>query len=87
MKSKESLDIFKKYYLKEFTFFDGENYITFNITEIDFENKTIEVTISNQGKISVIEYNLTKDKNGNLYFIYGIDRNEIAIDNFEKIED
>jgi len=23
MKSKESLDVFKRYYLKEFTFFDG----------------------------------------------------------------
>ena len=38
MKTKESLDVFKKYYLKEFTFFDGENDITFNIVGIDFEN-------------------------------------------------
>jgi len=87
MKSKESLDVFKKYYLKEFTFFDGENDIIFNITGIDFENKTIEVAISNQGKLSVVEYDLTKDKKGNFFFIYGADRTEISIEDFKKIED
>ena len=78
---------FKKYYLKEFSFFDGECDITFNIVGINFNNKTIEVAITNRGKISVIEYDLCQDKNGNFYFIYGIDRNKITIDDFEKIED
>ena len=87
MKSKESLDVFKKYYLKEFTFFDGENDIVFNIVGVNFENKTIEVAVSRLGKISVIEYDLSQDKNGNFYFIYGVDRSEISINDFETIND
>ena len=38
MKTKENINVLKKYHLKEFTFFDGENNITFNIVGIDFEN-------------------------------------------------
>ena len=85
MKTKESLDVFKKYYLKEFTFFDGENDVTFNIVGIDFEKQLIEVAITNLGKISVIEYDLKQDRNGDFYFTYGVDRNEISIDDFETI--
>ena len=87
MKSKKSLDVFKKYYLKEFTFFDGENDVIFNIVGVNFENKTIEVAVTKLGKISVIEYDLSQDKNGNFYFIYGVDRNEISINDFETIKD
>ena len=58
MKTKESLDIFKKYHLKEFTFFDSENDITLNIVGIDFEKQLIEVAITNLGRIRVIEYDL-----------------------------
>lgn len=36
---------FKKYYLKEFEYFDGECNITFNIVDINFEKKTILVAI------------------------------------------
>lgn len=39
MKTKESLDVFKKYYLKEFTFFDGENDFIYIIVKIDFEKR------------------------------------------------
>lgn len=45
-----------KYYLKEFSYYDGECFITFNIVSIDFERRTINVTITNHGKISAIEY-------------------------------
>lgn len=37
---KEVLDT-RKYYLKEFYYFDGECDITFNIVDINFERKTI----------------------------------------------
>ena len=87
MKTKESLDVFKKYYLKEFSFFDGENDIIFDIVGIDFEKQLIEIAVTKLGKISVIEYDILQDKNGNFYFIYGVDRNEISIDDFETIED
>ena len=55
---KENLD-FRKYYLKEFSYFDGEYDITFNIFDINFEKKTIFVAVSNRGKISVIEFDQT----------------------------
>ena len=28
---------FRKYYLSEFEWFDGEDYITFNLTDVDLE--------------------------------------------------
>ena len=37
MKTKENIDVIKKYYLKEFTFFDGENDVIFNIVGLNFE--------------------------------------------------
>ena len=37
MKTKENIDVIKKYYLKEFTFFDGENDVIFNIVGVNFE--------------------------------------------------
>lgn len=87
MKTKESLDVFKKYYLKEFSFFDGENNITFNIVGIDFEKWLIEVAITNLGRISVVEYDLKQDKNGNFYFEYGCTYEKIEVNDFEIIND
>lgn len=87
MKTKESLDVFKKYYLKEFTFFDSENDVTFNIVEIDFEKQLIEVAITNLGRISVVEYDLKQDKNGNFYFEYGCTYEKIEVNDFETIND
>lgn len=87
MKSKENLDVFKKYYLKEFAFFDGENDVIFNIVGINFEKQLIEIAVTKLGKINVIEYDLKQDRNDNFYFIYGVDRNEISINDFETIND
>ncbi len=87
MKTKENIDVFKKYYLKEFTFFDGENDITFNIVGIDFEKQLIEIAVTKLGRISVIEYDLKQDRNDDFYFTYGVDRNEIPINDFETIND
>ena len=77
----------KKYYLKEFSYYDGECFITFNIVSIDFERRTIHVAITNRGKISVIEYDLLKDDNGNFYFEYGCERTPIEVNDFETIND
>ena len=37
MKTKENIDVIKKYYLKEFTFFDGENDVIFNSVGVHVE--------------------------------------------------
>ena len=76
---------FKKYYLKEFEYFDGECYITFNIVNINFEKQTIEVAVTNRGKISVIEYDLFQDSDGDFYFEYGVMLEKIYLENFETI--
>ena len=75
------------YYLKEFQYFDGYIEIIFNIVDINFDNMTITLAITNQGKISVIEYDLKRDKENNLYFEYGYQYEKINIDDFENIED
>lgn len=77
----------QNYYLKEFQYFDGYTEIIFNIVDINFNKMTITLAITNQGKISVIEYDLKRDKENNLYFEYGCQYEKIAVDNFENIED
>ena len=77
----------QNYYLKEFQYFDGYTEIIFNIVDINFDKMTITLAITNQGKISVIEYDLKRDKENNLYFEYGYQNEKIAVDDFENIED
>ena len=76
----------KKYYLKEFEYFDGESFITFNIVSINFERKTIEVAVTDRGKISVIEYDLRQDVKGDFYFEFGPSYERIAVDDFEEVQ-
>ena len=74
---------FRKYYLSEFQFHDGEVFITFNIVSIDTSKNEITVAVSNRGGISVTTYDLLTDNNGSLYFEYGVDYEKIRIDDFE----
>lgn len=78
---------YKRYYLREFEYFDGECYITLNIVDINFENKTIKIAITNRGKISVADYDLFQDDDGNFYFMFGRMSTEIELNDFEEIND
>ena len=62
MEKKTEIRDFRSYYLKEFQFFDGENDITFNIVDIDFDNRSISIAVTDRGKISVREFTLRKDE-------------------------
>lgn len=73
---------FKKHYLSEFQFYDGEVFITLNIVSIDTSKNEITVAISNRGRISVTTYDLLTDGNG-YFFEYGVDYEKINIDDFE----
>ena len=77
---------FRKYYLSEFEWFDGEDYITFNLTDVDLEKGEVQVAVTDRGKISVVTYDLMTDKAGRLYFEYGVDFNQIDLDDFEEVE-
>lgn len=76
---------FKRYYLSEFELYDGEEFITFNIVGIDAAKNEIRIAVTNRGKISVITYYLLTDKNGRLYFEYGVVLERIYLDNFAEV--
>ena len=73
-----------KFYMKEFEYFDGEKFVTFNI--VDMKEKTITVAVTNQGKISLLEYDLFQDEEG-LYFEYGRTYARININDFEEVDE
>ena len=83
---KEDLSNFKKYYLNEFEYYDGECFITFNIVGIDTTRNEITVAVSNQGKISVCTFDLKTDGE-RFFFEYGPMFENIDLDYFEEVND
>ena len=77
----------KNYYLKEFSLFDGEYDVTFNILDVNTGKMTITVAITKAGKISVIEYDLKRDREQDLYFQYGVENTQVNVNDFETIND
>ena len=78
----------RKFYLSEFSYFDGEYEITFNILDVDFERKTITVVISRCGKITQDTFDLIRNSHGKLYFEYGMFyENKIKLDDFEEVNE
>lgn len=77
----------KNYYLKEFSLFDGEYDVTFNILDVNTDKMTITVAITKAGKISVIEYDLKRDREQDLYFQYGVENTQVNVNDFETIND
>lgn len=76
----------RKYYLPEFSYDDGEYEITFNILDIDFLRQTITVAITRCGKITQDTFQLPRDKNGKLYFEYGMFyENKISVLDFKEV--
>lgn len=77
----------RKFYLSEFSYYDGEYEITFNIVEVDFVRQTITVAITKAGHISQDTFDLLHDSKGNLYFEYGkFYENKISLDDFEEVD-
>ena len=77
----------KNYYLKQFTLFDGEYDVTFNILDVNTDKMTITVAVTKAGKIIVTEYDLKRDREQDLYFQYGIENTKVNVNDFETIED
>ena len=74
----------------EYDFFDGDHFITLDIVEIDDDNNTVLVAISNQGRITLDTFDLSEDKAldevcENRYFEFGLYRNRIYINDFELL--
>lgn len=75
---------FRKYYLSEYELYDGECFITFNLVGVDLDRSEVQVAVSDRGRISVITYDLMTDKNGRLYFEYGVMFERVYLDEFEE---
>ena len=76
----------RKYYLSEFSYFDGEYDVTFNIVDVDFDRQTVTVAITRAGRISQDTYDLMRDDDGSLYFEYGrFYENKIALNDFQGV--
>lgn len=75
-----------KYHLSEFSYDDGEYEITFNIIDLNFVNQTITVAITRCGKITQDTFPLLRDKDGKLYFEFGLFyENKIHLDDFDEV--
>lgn len=74
----------KQYQLSEFQFSDGEEFITFNLIDINTEKKEITVAVTDRGHISVRTFDLLEDR-GRLYFEYGAMFEHVHLDDFEEV--
>ena len=62
--------------------------ITFHIVDVDFLRQAVTVAISRCGQIKQDTFALIRDKDGKLYFEYGLFyENKIALEDFEHIEE
>lgn len=61
MKNKVFQENERKFYLSEFSYYDGEYEITFNIVDVDFDRQSITVAITRAGKITQDTFPLLKD--------------------------
>lgn len=76
----------RKFYLSEFSYDDGEYEITFNILDVSFVYEIITVAITRAGRISQDTFPLLRDKDGQLYFEFGLFyENKIKLDDFVNI--
>lgn len=71
-------------YLAEFDFFDGDDFVIFNIIGYSLNQSEILVAVTNRGKISLINYDIMTDKTGRRYFEYGCMFDKIYLDDFRE---
>ena len=74
----------EKGYLAEFDFFDGDNFVTFNIIGYSLDQSEILVAVTDRGKISLVTYDILADKTGRRYFEYGCKFDKIYIGDFRE---
>ena len=73
----------RKTKMPEYDYFNGENFITFDLIEIDDEKREVTVAVSDTGRISVKTFDLLFDGNRR-YFEYGCLYTKIYIDEFTE---
>lgn len=63
--------------------YNGDFTITFTIVDINFDKETINIAITNQGKISICTYQLLENSDG-FYFEYGTYFEKVYLNDFIK---
>ena len=69
--------------MEEYQHFDGETFITMDVISINERTNEVQVAVTNRGRISVMTYDLFKDKNGE-YFEYGCMFEKIYLGDFSE---
>ena len=72
--------------MKEYIHFDTEKDITFNIESIDYDRDIALIATTNLGKISIMEYEIKEDCNGE-YFEFGRFFEKIYFNDFEEVKE
>ena len=74
----------KEWLMAEYSYWNGEHEVVFNVVDVDFDRGELAVAISNQGKISVCSYDLKIDNYGRYFFEYGACYERILLGDFAK---
>jgi len=87
MKTNKVKRNFSTEYMSEFSIWNGENFVTFNIIELNEDRQTITVEVSDAGRLSPCTFDLVWDDKRGLCFEYGVTEERIAVKDFEQIEE
>ena len=68
-----------------YDYFDGDDFITFDIIAVGEEENFVFVAVSNRGKITTEAYNLEFDKNYQPFFYFGSPEQKIYLHNFKEV--
>ena len=68
-----------------YDYFDGEDFITFDVIAVGEEQRLVFLAVTNRGKITVDNYELSTDPQGETFFYYGSPEQKIYLKNFEEV--
>ena len=74
-------------YLKEYSHFDGEDFITLNIVSISLSKREVVIAVTDRGRITLKTYDINPYKErleGRYFILFGIDETPIYLDEFEN---
>lgn len=75
----------RKFYMSEYEHFDNDHLIKLNIVEIIMDKNEIAIAVSDEGRLSVRNFDLKSNADGHLFFEYGKMLEPIAVNDFEQI--
>ena len=78
----------KRYYLSEFSLWDSDHFVTFNIVDINtdrYGRNEITLAVTDEGRISIRTFDLVSD-GLRFYFEYGPTFSKLDLADFEQID-